>query len=195
MKTLFRTSWKLSALPMALVSLVLLAIGTLTAQAQTARLQLSQLDHLAAKASETVDVNLDEHLMQSTAKFFSSNDSDDKAVKEVLSGIKGIYVKSFEFEHEGEYSTADLESIRSQLGATGWTKIVGVVSKKEGENVEVYLMDSGDHIGGLVVISTEPKELTVVNIVGPVDLGKLSKLEGQFGVPDLGIDPPKSKKK
>lgn len=194
MKTLFQTSWKLSALTMALVAVVLLASGALTAQAQTARLQLSQLDRLAAKASETVDVNLDEHLMQSTAKFFSGNDPDDKAVKEVLSGIKGIYVKSFEFEHEGEYSTADVESIRSQLGATGWTKIVGVTSKKDSENVEVYLMDSGDHIGGLVVISTEPKELTVVNIVGPVDLGKLSKLEGQFGVPDLGIDPPKSKK-
>src|SRR5260370_39857028 len=104
MKKPFQTSWRLSALPMALVTLVLLASGALTARAQTARLQLSQLDHLAAKASETVDVNLDEHLMQSTAKFFSSNDSDDKAVKEVLSGIKGIYVKRFEFKHEREYS-------------------------------------------------------------------------------------------
>jgi len=27
-----------------------------------------------------------------------------------------------------------------------------------------------------------------VNIVGPVDLDKLAKLEGQFGVPDLGIE-------
>jgi len=36
----------------------------------------------------------------------------------------------------------------------------------------------------------DPKELTVVNIVGPVDLSKLSKLEGNFGVPDLDIEPP-----
>jgi hypothetical protein len=196
MKTLFRILLKLSARSLvALAALVLFVGGALTARAQTARLQLSQLDYLAGKASETVDVNLDEHLMQSTAKFFSSNDPDDAAVKEVLSGIKGIYVKSFEFEHEGDYSTADVESIRSQLRTAGWTKIVGVISRKDGENVEVYLMDGGDRIGGLVVISTEPKELTVVNIIGPVDLGKLSKLEGQFGVPNLGIDPPKSKKK
>jgi hypothetical protein len=35
----------------------------------------------------------------------------------------------------------------------------------------------------------------VVNIVGPIDLQKLSKLEGQFGVPELGIEPDKTKKK
>jgi len=37
---------------------------------QTARLQLGQLDNLAAKASETVDVTIDERLMQLTASSF-----------------------------------------------------------------------------------------------------------------------------
>ena len=44
------------------------------------------------------------------------------------------------------------------------------------------------------VISAEPKEFTVVNIVGPINLEKLTKLEGQFGVPDLGIEQAKPKK-
>jgi hypothetical protein len=34
-----------------------------------------------------------------------------------------------------------------------------------------------------------------VNIVGPVNLDKLAQLEGQMGIPDLGIESPKSKKK
>jgi hypothetical protein len=34
----------------------------------------------------------------------------------------------------------------------------------------------------------------VVNIVGPIDLEKLAKLEGQFGVPELGIEKTKDKK-
>jgi len=34
----------------------------------------------------------------------------------------------------------------------------------------------GDAITGLLIISAEPKEFTVVNIVGPVDLEKLVKL-------------------
>ena len=32
------------------------------------------------------------------------------------------------------------------------------------------------------------KEITVVNIIGNVDLEKLTRLEGQFGIPDLGIE-------
>ena len=68
-------------------------------------------------------------------------------------------------------------------------------SKKDGENIEVYLNMVGDQITGLAVLSLEPKEFTVVNIVGPIDIEKLSKLEGQFGVPDLGIESDKTKKK
>jgi hypothetical protein len=71
---------------------------------------------------------------------------------------------------------------------------VNVTSKKDG-SVEVYLMLVGDQISGLAVLSVEDKELTVVNIVGPVDLEKLSRLEGQFGVPELGIEAPKPKTK
>ena len=186
MKTLFQTSLKLAAV------LLLLGGAVITTHAQGARLQLDQLDSLANKASETVDVKLDERLMQTAAKIFT--DKDDAEIKEILKGLKGIYVKSFEFEKAGEYSPADVESVMSQLRGSGWSKIVGVKSKKDSDNVEVYLMTQGDLIQGLAVISAEPKEFTVVNIVGPVNLEKLTKLAGQFGVPNLGLDQAKPKK-
>lgn len=72
--------------------------------------------------------------------------------------------------------------------------MVNVISKKEG-NVEVYLQFAGEAINGLAVLHTDDKELTVVNIVGPVNLDKLAQLEGQMGIPDLGIESPKPKKK
>jgi len=184
MKTLFQ-----SLLRLASISLPLVLLTAVAANAQSARLQTNTLDYLASKASETVDVNIDEHLMQLTAKFFSSTDPDEKKIKEVIGGLKGIYVKVFEFEHEGEYSSTDVEAIRAQLRGPGWTKIVNYTSKKEG-SVEVYLMTIGDQINGLAVLAADPKELTIVNILGPVDLNKLSQLEGQFGVPEMGIEPP-----
>jgi hypothetical protein len=162
--------------------------------AQETRIQTSHLDYLTAKASTTVDVNIDERLIQLTAKFLSSKDPDEASVKEVVNGLKGIYVRSFEFENEGEYTLADLESIRSQLRGPGWSKIVNVSSKREG-NVEVYLMINGTQIGGLAVLASEPKELTVINLIGPVDLEKLTRLEGQFGIPDLEIQQSKHKRK
>ena len=57
-------------------------------------------------------------------------------------------------------------------------------------------MRTGDQVSGLAVLATDPKELTVVNIVGPIDLEKLTQLEGQFGIPDLDLEPhPKIKPK
>lgn len=174
---------------------VLLVIGaTSTATAQSPRIQTTNLDYLAAKASQTVDVNIDERLMQLTAKFLSSKDPDEASVKELVNGLKGIYVKSFEFESEGQYTQADLESIRSQLRNPAWNKIVNVSSRKEG-SVEVYLMSNGTQISGLAVLATDPKEITVVNILGPVNLEKLTQLEGNFGVPELGIERSKPKRK
>jgi hypothetical protein len=71
---------------------------------------------------------------------------------------------------------------------------LNVSSKREG-SIEVYLLSTASQVGGLVVLATDLKELTIVNIVGPVDLEKLSQLEGQFGVPELGIESSKPKAK
>ena len=188
MKSLFQSTWKFMP-----VLLLCVATSAITARAQGPRLQMDQLDLLANKASETVDVKLDERLMQTTAKFFSGKDDAD--IKEVLKGIKGIYVKSFTFEKEGEYSQTDVDSVMSQVRGGTWSNVLKVRSKKDGENIEVYLNMVADQITGLAVISIEPREFTVVNIVGPIDLEKLSRLEGQFGVPELGIEPDKTKKK
>ena len=182
MKPLFRTRLKTP-----LLVLSLLVALPFVVHAQDSRLQLSGLDHLAGKANQTVDVNIDERLMKMASKLFNDKDADEEQVKKVIEGLKGIYVKSFEFDNAGDYTTADIETIRTQLRGPGWTRLVNVTSKKEG-NVEVYMLFNGDQVGGLAVLYSEEKELTVVNIVGPVSLDKLAELEGQFGVPELGIE-------
>ena len=187
MNKLFRTFFKFGPAVLLLVASAAAAMG------QSAKLQLDQLDVLANRASDTVDVKLDEHLMQTTAKFFSGKDSDDAEIRDLIKNVKGIYVKSFSFEKENEYSAAEIESVMSQLRGGGWSKIIGITSKKDGDNVEVYLLNIGDQISGLAVVSAEPKEFTVVNVVGPIDLEKLSKLEGSFGVPYLNLPPAKPK--
>lgn len=177
-----------------LIVALLAMSAALVAQAQDPKIQTASLDHLATKASQTVDVNIDERLMRLASKLFSAKDAEEKEIKDLVAGIKGIYVRSFEFEADGQYTAVDIESIRSQLRAPLWSKLVNVTSKKDGI-LEVYILLNGEQIGGLAVISAEDREFTVVNIVGPVDLEKLGKLEGQFGVPDLGIETTKTKPK
>jgi hypothetical protein len=167
--------------------ILLAAFCCATARAQDAKLQIDNLNKLGNKAAEVVEVALDERSLRLAAKFLSSNNPDEAKVKEIISGLKGIYVRVFEFDKPGEYSPSDLESIRAQLRQPGWGKIVGVRSKREGENVEVHLKYQGDNVTGLAIVAADPKELTVVNIVGAIDLEKVRQLEGQFGIPKLDL--------
>jgi hypothetical protein len=175
-----------------LIALLLTVVPVLSAKAQDSRIQMSGLDHLATKASKTVDVNLDERLMRLASRVFDDKDADEHEVKKLIAGLKGIYVKSFEFDADGQYSDAEIETIRTQLRAPGWTRLVNVTSKKEGM-LEVYVLFSGDVVNGMAVLHSDDRELTVVNIAGPIDIDKLAKLEGQLGVPDLGIEKKKTR--
>jgi hypothetical protein len=172
-----------------------LVLGLSALSAQEAKLKIGHLDKLAAKADETVDINLDASLLQTAAKFFSSNKPEEAKVKDLIAGLKGIYVRSFEFNSDGAYTSEDINAIRAQLQAPGWVRMVGVQSKRDRESVEVFTLSQGEKFGGLAIIAAEPRELTVVNIVGVIDLEKLSRLEGQFGIPKLGLEPAEKPKK
>lgn len=143
------------------------------------------LENLAAKASDTVDLSLNGPTLQFAAKFLDSDDPDEAKVKKLIASIDGIYIKSFEFKREGAYSPADLDSVRNQLKTPEWSRIVGVTSADDGETAEVYLRMENKKVTGVAILSAAPKELTVVNIVGPVDLDSLAELSGHFGLPRL----------
>lgn len=144
------------------------------------------LSHLAARATESVDVSLDSSLLTAASRFLSSEKPDEAKVKTMIAGLKGIYVKSFEFDKEGAWNQNDLEPIRKQLAAPGWARIARVTSKSDGESTEIFLRTEGGKTVGLTLLAAEPRELTIVQILGPIDLEQLSELGGKFGIPDLG---------
>ncbi len=170
-------------------SLLLTACLAVTAFGQSARLQLGQLDRLESIADQTVDVTVDQKVLN-LAKIFlgKSKDKDQQKVKELIGEIEGIYVKHFRFEKAGQYSLADIEAIRLQLNGPGWSRMANVRSKRNNQNLDVYTMINGAKIGGLAVIAAEEKELTIVNIIGPIDLEKLMDLEGSFSIPSLELE-------
>lgn len=164
--------------------LCLLMLAAAGAPAQSAKIQIN-LDHLAKHAVESVNITLDKQLLEFAAKLFPDNDPEAARIKKLIRGLQGVYVRSFEFDKEGAYSLADLDGLRNQLSAPGWKRIVEVRNKRDGESVDVCLRLEGESILGLVVIAAEPKELTVVNIAGPMALEELRMLEGHLGIPKL----------
>jgi hypothetical protein len=152
------------------------------------------LDHLEPKAADTVDVSLSGSVLQFAAKYLDGNDPEEAQVKKLLSGISAIYVKSLSFKNEGTWSKADLDSVRGQLREPEWSRIVGVKSTEDGETVDVYVRNEKQKVTGVAVIASEPKQLTVVNIVGAVDLDSLADLSGHFNIPKLEKQQPRPKK-
>ena len=149
-----------------------------------ARLQLDHLDRLAAQASETVNITIDPAMLKMAAGLLKNERQNDAALA-MLSDVQGIYIRSFEFEKENAYTQSDVDAVRAQLAAPGWSRLIEVDSKQQGELVQIYGWREGNQSGGLAILVAEPKELTVVNIVGPIDLMKLGALQGQFGIPAL----------
>ena len=168
-------------------SSLLVCVCTL-APAYAQKLRLDNLETLFPKATETVDVTIDGALIKLTSKFLNGSKPDEAAVKELISALKGVYVKGVEFDKDNEFSESDVEGIRTQLRTPGWERIVGVRSKRENENAEVYLMMNGDLITGIGAIVWSSKRLYVVNVVGPIDPEKIGQLRGRFGIPDIDFD-------
>lgn len=136
---------------------------------------------LAERAEEVVDITLDADMLRMAAKFFGNKTADDRALRDMISGLQGIYVRSYEFDRDGEYDRSLVDRVRGQLGPN-WKPLVTVRSKRK-ENVNILADMRGDKVWGLVIISSEPREFTVVNIVGAIDIERLADLEGQFGIP------------
>lgn len=139
--------------------------------AMAQKVDLSPLDKLRDKAEEVANVDLDKDKLGLASSLLGSDKPEQRFASGILGSLTGVYVRAYEFENEGAYSAADLDAIRKQLKGPGWTRIVDVKDKKE--VVEVYVHNPGKPDQGMLVIAAEPKELSVVNIIGTTDLAKL----------------------
>ncbi len=152
------------------------------------RLRLDALDKLAPKAAETVNIEIDGFLIKFAGSLLSDTDADEKTVKEIIEGLKGVYVRSYEFKSEGQFSEADVATVRQQLLAPGWSRLLDVESRGlDFGDAELYVASAGGRIEGIALLVVEPRELTVINIVGAVDVDKLKKLGHTLNLPRIRI--------
>jgi hypothetical protein len=151
------------------------------------------LDKLGAKAKESTNITLEGDTLKLAANFL---EADNASLKPVVDNLKGVYVRSYEFDKEGQYADADLEPLRAYINTLQWTKIVDV--KEDKETSEIYVKPlPNNRLGGLAIIDAEPKEVNVIYITGDLSTSDLAKLGGNFGIPDMKFlhDDKKSGKK
>lgn len=157
--------------------------------AQQPRLQMN-LPDLAARARQVSDVTLDGTVLKLGLAFLNHGGSGLNAQdRAMLSKLRGIYVKTFDFDHAPRLTDPALAAIRKQLHGSGWSRIATVRTTgrdSDHESTEVYVSTSSDgSILGMAILCREPKELTVVNIVGSITPQELTQLGGNLGIPNL----------
>ena len=179
-----------------LVTTTLVGVVGVRAQGQqtmTGRLRLESIEKLAPKAAEAVNIEIDGILIKFAGSILSDEDADERAVKELVTGLRGVYVRSYEFKSAGEFAEADVAALREQLRAPGWTRVMDVKSKRlDFGDAEVYLATAGGRVEGFALLVVEPRELTVVNIVGSLDLDKIRRLGDNLDLPRIRVKRKKS---
>jgi hypothetical protein len=144
-------------------------------------------DSLGARASTKVNVTLDDKLLQFASKFLADKDEEGEA-KKLIAGLKSVFVRTFEYDKEGEYNMADVDAVRAQFRAPAWSRMMGVESKKESGNADVFVMtDKDGKFAGLGVIAVEPKEVTIISIAGAIDPAQFGSLAGKLGIPKVEL--------
>lgn len=146
------------------------------------------LERLGAKAEDKVEVTMDKAMLKFAARFLSDK-GDEARARKVIGGLESIYVRSFTFAKESDYTQADVDAFRAQFQTAAWSRVLGVRSKEDGENLDVLLKSGAQgQIGGAVVIAMQPRELTVVYIAGVLDFDQLADLGGQFHIPHIAFN-------
>jgi hypothetical protein len=164
---------------------ILVGLLPVLAAAQAGKLVIPDFSDLAKKATEAVDITLDGDMLKSASHMLGGEGgrhSSDADVAGLVSGLKAISVRSFTFDKPDMYSHEEVERVLEQVNVPGWKKVISVREKHE--RVEIHMRENTED-GGLLIVTEEPRELTIVNIAGKINMDQLRQLQGHMGVPDL----------
>jgi hypothetical protein len=171
-------------------AIVIFAFGAcVSTDAQDARLHFEKLSLLENKARDVVEVNVDGKLLDLAKRVTQKiNDQDARTVGQAISGLKGIYVRVYNFAEPNQYNMSDVDEIRNELNNPAWQRVANVRSKKNDQKVDIYTMFTGDQMSGAAVVISDNKTVALVNVIGVIDIETLVELSGRMNIPKIDIE-------
>lgn len=134
---------------------------------------------------EFVEINLSAAMIKFAARLTARHEPE---AAELLAGLRRIRVNVLGLDEANRAGTVEkIESIRRNLAAQGWTQMVTVREKDDGDNVDIHVKQhSDDVIDGLVITVIDRKgEAVFVNIVGNISADQIGKLADKFDIEPL----------
>jgi hypothetical protein len=132
------------------------------------------------EAVDSVNITVGPIALWIASRVIGDHDPDSAAIKKLLRGLHKVQVRSFRFKADHVYASAELQALRFQLSAPGWHPMVQVRDHGPGGDVDIYYALDDRTITGLMILAAEPREFTVVNISGHIDLEQVAFLRRTF---------------
>ena len=141
---------------------------------------------LAARASNVTEVTLGKNMLGFASKVMNGKDKDETATKHLIEGLDGIYVRDYEFDKEGQFTPDEVDQLRKYFETSEWSPMVHERDRKNNESTDVMVKLVNGESHGMFILDVEPKELTIVLILGPIRMEELGELNGVAGLGALG---------
>jgi hypothetical protein len=163
-----------------MVAAWMMVAGTCLAQ----QIDLKALDKFASLAKSKTEIAMDESMLKSAASFLDDKNAQEGTAKAISKNIKGIFLRSYEFGQKGAFKIDDLKPVLDQLKAPNWNRFLR--NEEDDELTEIWMHTTNGQADGILLVSAEGDELTVINLVGSVNLADLSSLGSLGALGNLG---------
>ena len=157
-----------------------LAIVPTLCPAQLPALKLPSFAEMRRDAVESVSFTFGPITLWFAGKVMGDRDPQSAAIKKLLRGLHKVQIRSYRFKTDHVYEASELQWLRRQLSAPGWHQMVQVRDYAAKGDVDIYYALDDRIVTGLAILSAEPREFTVVNISGHIDLDQVALLRHTF---------------
>jgi hypothetical protein len=151
-----------------------LIVMLFAAAASAQQLDLKSLDKFADKAKSKTEINMNESMLKTAANSLDEKQRDEKIAKKSVEGLKGFYLRTYEFDDKFEFKLEDLKPLLDQLKAPNWQPVLR--NKEDREQTEIWMHFTNGSADGMVLIAAESHELTVINGMGVTNMSDLKAL-------------------
>ena len=174
-------------LPAALLLAFLLVGGYPVARAQSGPAESAlEFADLEEKADEVVKVNLWGRPLEQAKRLLGLRKNVTASVRGFMNGLTAVYRRTYRFRR-GRASENDVEPVHRQLAEDGWVAMIETGNRQKPESLSVYSYVEDEEVAGMTVVSSDPGEVTVLKIMGPVDFEALSAIGSGLGLPVMNV--------
>ncbi len=152
-------------------------------ESDDAALEFSDLE---ARADEVVKVNLWGLPLEQAKKLLGLRKNVTGSVRSFMNGLTAVYRRTYRFRQQ-RASDDDVRPVHQQLASDGWVPLIETADREKPESLSVYSFYDNEQVAGMTVVSSDPDEVTVLKIIGPVDFEALSEIGSGLGLPVMNV--------